>query len=391
MSTTGIVVDRGLEGVVVGSTLLSNVEGKEGRLTYRGYDIDDLAPNACFEEVVHLLLYGRLPSAKQLDELRKELGAHRMLPEPLINAMERVPKDAWPMDVLRTIVSGLAIFVPVDAHGAHVSDVHTAIELIAKVPTAVAMWDRIRRGLEPIEPRHDLSQAANFLYMCRGSEPSEVAEDAMDTYLVLLADHSFNASTFSARVTASTKADLYAAVTSAIATLEGEAHGGAASAVGRVLLEVGKPERAEAYVREVLARGERIMGMGHREYKVRDPRARHLEAVAKKLSELHDPKWYKIARALEDASNLVLREKKPDKSIYANVDFYTAPLFYSLGFPGDEFTPIFACGRIAGWAAHVLEQLADNRLIRPQATYSGPPVHAFEPIERRTGNGSASH
>src|SRR5581483_7711223 len=391
MSTTGIVVDRGLEGVVVGSTLLSNVEGKEGRLTYRGYDIDDLAPNACFEEVVHLLLYGRLPSAKQLDELRKELGARRMLPEPLINAMERVPKDAWPMDVLRTVVSGLAMFVPVDAHGAHVSDVHTAIELIAKVPTIVAMWDRIRRGLEPIEPRHDLSQAANFLYMCRGTQPSEAAEDAMDTYLVLLADHSFNASTFSARVTASTKADLYAAVTAAIATLEGEAHGGAASAVGRVLLEVGKPERAEAYVREVLARGERIMGMGHREYKVRDPRARHLETVARNLSELHDPKWYKIARALEDASNLVLREKKPDKSIYANVDFYTAPLFYSLGFPGDEFTPIFACGRIAGWAAHVLEQLADNRLIRPQATYSGPAVHAFEPIERRTGNGSPSN
>jgi citrate synthase len=390
MSTTGIVVDRGLEGVVVGSTLLSNVEGKEGRLTYRGYDIHDLAPNACFEEVVHLLLYGQLPSTRQLEDLKKELGAHRMLPEPLINAMQSVPKDAWPMDVLRTIVSGLAIFVPVDAHGAHVSDVHTAIELIAKVPTAVAMWDRIRRGLDPIEPRHDLSQAANFLYMCRGSEPSEAAEDAMDTYLVLLADHSFNASTFSARVTASTKADLYAAVTSAIATLEGEAHGGAASAVGRVLLEVGKPERAEAYVREVLARGERIMGMGHREYKVRDPRAQHLEAVAKTLSELNDPKWYRIARSLEDASNLVLREKKPDKSIYANVDFYTAPLFYSLGFPGDEFTPIFACGRIAGWTAHVLEQLADNRLIRPQATYSGPPVHAFEPIERRSGNGAAT-
>jgi len=157
-----------------------------------------------------------------------------------------------------------------------------------------------------------------------------------------------------------------------------------------VLLEVGKPERAETYVREVLARGERIMGMGHREYKVRDPRARHLEAVAKKLAEMDDPKWYKIARALEDASNLVLREKKPDKSIYANVDFYTAPLFYSLGFPGDEFTPIFACGRIAGWTAHVLEQLADNRLIRPQATYAGPAIHPFEPIDRRSGNGSSN-
>jgi citrate synthase len=387
LSTTGIVVDRGLEGVVVGNTLLSNVEGKEGRLTYRGYDIHDLAPNACFEEVAHLLLYGHLPVNSELSTFKKELAARRMLPEPLINAMERAPKDAWPMDVLRTMVSGLGLFVPVDNKGAHASNVHTAIELIAKVPTVVAMWDRIRRGLEPIEPRTDLSQAANFLFMCRGEVPTAVAEDAMDTYLVLLADHSYNASTFSARVTASTKADLYAAVTAAISTLQGEAHGGAATAVGRVLVEIGKPERAEAYVREVLARGDRIMGMGHREYKVRDPRAQHLDAVAQKLSEITDPKWYKIARALEDASRKVLKEAKPNKSIYANVDFYSAPLFYSLGFPGDEFTPIFACGRIAGWTAHILEQLGDNRLIRPQAAYTGPAVHAFEPIESRAGNG----
>ncbi|MFN2448544.1 MAG: citrate/2-methylcitrate synthase [Candidatus Baltobacteraceae bacterium] len=387
LSTTGIVVDRGLEGVVVGNTQLSNVEGKQGRLTFRGYDIHDLAPHACFEEVAHLLLYGHLPSRQELAALKKELGARRMLPEPLIDAMQRTPKDAWPMDVLRTLVSGLALFVPVDNKGAHTSDVHAAIELIAKVPSVVAMWDRIRRGLEPIEPRADLSQAANFLYMCRGEVPSAVAEDAVDTYLVLLADHSYNASTFSARVTASTKADLYAAVTAAIATLQGEAHGGAASAVGRVLVEIGEPERAETYVREELARGERIMGMGHREYRVRDPRAQHLDEVAKKLSETTDPKWYNIARALEEAARKVLQEAKPDKSIYANVDFYSAPLFYSLGFPGDEFTPIFACGRIAGWTAHILEQLKDNRLIRPQATYKGPDVHAFEPIETRSGNG----
>ena len=387
MNPTGIVVDRGLEGVVVGNTQLSNVEGNEGRLTYRGYDIHELAPNACFEEVAHLLLFGNLPTNVELAAFKKELAARRMLPEPLIDAMERAPKDAWPMDVLRTIVSGLALYVPVDNKGAHTSDVHAAIELIAKVPTIVAMWDRIRRGLAPIEPRTDLSQAANFLYMTRGEVPAPIAEDAMDTYLVLLADHSYNASTFSARVTASTKADVYAAVTSAIATLQGEAHGGAASAVGRVLLEIGKPERAETYVREVLARGDRIMGMGHREYKVRDPRAQHLEEEAKRLGEIADPKWYTIARALEDASQKVLHEAKPGKKIYANVDFYSAPLFYSLGFPGDEFTPIFACGRIAGWTAHILEQLSDNRLIRPQATYKGPDVHAFEPIETRMGNG----
>jgi len=383
---TGLVVDRGLEGVVVGTTVLSNVEGKIGRLTYRGYDIDDLAPNVCFEEVVHLLLFGRLPTREELDGLRRELGSRRMLPEPLVNAMQRVPKTAWPMDVLRTITSGLALFSPVNPHGEHVSDVHTAIELIAKMTTILAAWDRIRRGLDPIEPRTDLSQAANFLYMRTGKLPNKIEEDALDTYFVLLADHSFNASTFAARVTASTRADIYAAITSALATLEGDLHGGAASAVYRTLVEVGSPERAEPYVREVLARGERIMGMGHREYKVRDPRAKHLEAMAKKLSEYRgDQRWYAIARALEDASNKVLRETKPDKNIYANVDFYTAPVLADLDIPGDEFTCLFACGRVAGWSAHVLEQLADNRLIRPQAAYVGPPPGPFVPIEQRGG------
>jgi citrate synthase len=324
----------------------------------------------------------------ELEAIERELGAARALPPALLESMERIPRDAWPMDVLRTVVSGLALFVEVDSHGFHTSDAHAALQLVAKVPTVVAAWDRTRRNLAPVEPRADLSQAANFLYMSSGLVPDAIAEDAMDTYLVLLADHSYNASTFSARVTASTKADLYAGVTAAIATLQGEAHGGAASAVGRVLEEIATPERAEKYVRETLARGERIMGMGHREYKVRDPRAQHLEAVAKKLSAITDLKWYQIARALEDASRKVLAETKPGKPIYANVDFYSAPLFYSLGYPGDEFTPIFACGRIAGWTAHILEQLGDNRLIRPQAAYSGPPVHPFEPIERRNGNGT---
>ncbi|MDP9017875.1 MAG: citrate synthase [Candidatus Eremiobacteraeota bacterium] len=388
LSTTGTVVDRGLEGVVVGHTDLSNVEGELGRLTYRGYDIHDLAPNACFEEVCHLMLYGHLPTQAELEKLKKELATHRILPEPLVNAMQVVPRTAWPMDVLRTVVSGLALFSPVNPTGEHISNEHTAIEFIAKFPTIVAAWDRIRRGLDPIEPRHDLSQAANFLYMRSGVVPSAVEEDALDTYLVLLADHSYNASTFSARVTASTRADMYAAITAAVATLEGDLHGGAPSKVMNMLVEIGKPERAETYVRELLARGERIMGMGHREYKVRDPRAQHLDAMAKQLGESTDEKWYKIARALEEASNLVLQEKKPGKRIYANVEFYTAPTLFSLGIPGDEFTCMFACGRVAGWAAHILEQLADNRLIRPQATYSGPAVHPFVPIEQRTNGKS---
>jgi len=383
------VVDRGLEGVVVGSTQLSNVEGTVGRLTYRGYDIDDLAPNATFEEVVHLLLYGHLPNRHQLDAIKRELGARRSLPEPLVNAMENVPKTAWPMDVLRTIVSGLGLFSPVNAHGEHISDVHTAIELVAKMPTIVAAWDRIRRGLEPIAPNPELSTAGNFLYMRSGKVPHTIEEDALDMYLVLLADHSFNASTFAARVAASTRADIYASVTAALATLQGDLHGGAASAAYRTLVDVKSAENAEAYVRGILESGQRIMGMGHREYKVRDPRARHLEAMAKELSAyVGGGPLYETAHAVEEASRKVLQERKPGNTIYANVDFYTAPVLADLGIPGDEFTCLFACGRIAGWSGHILEQLADNRLIRPQATYDGPPSGPYVPIEKRGANGS---
>jgi citrate synthase len=380
------VVDRGLEGVVVGSTQLSNVQGTIGRLTYRGYDIDDLAPNATFEEVVHLLLYGRLPNRIELETLRRELGTRRSLPEPLISSMQNVPKSAWPMDVLRTIVSGLGLFSPVNAHGEHLSDVHTAIELVAKMPTIVAAWDRIRRGLEPVDPRADLSQAANFLYMRSGKVPHAIEAGALDRYFVLLADHSFNASTFAARVAASTRADVYASVTAALATLQGDLHGGAASASYHTLTEVREPENAEQYVRDALARNERIMGMGHREYKVRDPRARHLEEMAHKLADHQgSSRWYEIAHSLEEASRKVLQEKKPDNTIYANVDFYTAPVLADLNIPGDEFTCLFACGRIAGWTGHILEQLADNRLIRPQATYDGTPAGPFVPIDKRDG------
>lgn len=382
------VVDRGLEGVVVGTTQLSNVEGAIGRLSYRGYDIDDLAPNATFEEIIHLLLYGHLPNRHQLEMLKRELGARRALPEPLVNAMQNLPKTAWPMEVLRTFVSGLGLFSPVNAQGEHLSDVHTAIELIAKTPTIVAAWDRIRRGLDPVGPRGDLSQAGNFLYMRSGKVPHAIEEDALDTYFVLLADHSFNASTFAARVTASTRADIYASITAALATLQGDLHGGAASAAYRTLVDVKTPENAERYVRDILDRGQRIMGMGHREYKVRDPRARHLESMARELSaHVGGSQWYETAHALEGASRKVLQERKPGNTIYANVDFYTAPVLTDLGIPGDEFTCLFACGRIAGWTAHVLEQLADNRLIRPQAAYEGPASGPYVPIEQRTTNG----
>jgi citrate synthase len=387
----GTIVDRGLEGVVVGSTDLSNVEGHEGRLTYRGYDMHDMATHATYEEVCYLMLFGQLPNSFQLEDLKVRLAANRMLPQPLIDFMEATPKDAWPMDVLRTLVSGLALFTPADEDGAHPSNPRAAIHLIAKTPSIVAAWDRIRRGLKAIEPLPNLSTAANFLYMRTGERPIKAAERALDTYLVLLADHSYNASTFAARVTASTRADIFAAATSAVATLEGDLHGGAPGKVMKMILDIGKPERAEAYVRELLARGERIMGMGHREYKVRDPRAEHLERMAKALGEASDPKWYEIARALEDAANKVLQEEKPGKKIYANVEFYTAPTLFSLGIPADEFTCMFACGRMAGWTAHILEQLGDNRLIRPQARYSGPSVMPWIPIsERGRKNGAGN-
>jgi len=386
----GTVVDRGLEGVVVGQTVLSNVEGQVGRLTYRGYDIHDLAVNATYEEVVYLMLYGHLPTHSELHDLNAKLIEHRALPSALIAMLHAIPKDAWPMDVLRTGVSALAHFVPHRPDGAHESNPDAAIGLIARTPTIVAAWDRIRRGLEPIAPDPKLRLAANFLWMRSGEKPIYEAERALDTYFVLLADHSYNASTFASRVTASTNADIYGAITSAVATLAGDAHGGAPSKVMTMLEEIGLPEKAEPYVRNLLAHGKKIMGMGHREYKIRDPRAEHLEKMAKALTEKSHAKWYLIARALEDASNKVLQEVKPGKQIYANVEFYTAPTLSSLGIPSDEFTCMFACGRMAGWTAHVLEQLADNRLIRPQATYIGPDIHPFEPINRRYDDPNAN-
>jgi citrate synthase len=380
---SGTIVDRGLEGVVVGETVLSNVEGQLGRLTYLGYDIHDLAVNATFEEIIHLLLYGHLPTHSELHDLNAKLVEARPLPSAMFAILHALPKDAWPMDVLRTAISALSEFIPHRTDGSHVSDTDAAINLIAKTPVIVAAWDRIRRGLEPIAPDPKLRAAANFLWMRSHEKPIHEAEAALDTYLVLLADHSYNASTFSARVTASTNADIYGAITAAVATLAGDLHGGAPSKVMTMLEEIGLPEKAEPYVRALLERGEKIMGMGHREYKIRDPRAEHLEKMAKALTEKSHTKWYLIARALEDASDKVLQEVKPGKKIYANVEFYTAPTLSSLGIPSDEFTCMFACGRMLGWCAHVLEQLKNNRLIRPQATYIGPDVHPFEPINHR--------
>ena len=382
-----LVVNPGLEGVVVGETVLSNVEGQVGRLTYRGYDIDSLAPNVSYEEVVHLLFYGSLPTADQLDALTKKLAAKRELPAVTLAVLRATPKDAWPMDVLRTAISSLSLSIPHAPSGEHPKDVDAALGLVSLTSSIVATWDRLRRGLEPVAPRADLTHAANFEFMRTGNVPTAEQARALDTYFVLLADHSYNASTFSARVTASTNADLYCAITSAIATLTGELHGGAPSQVMDTLEAIGAGS-AEDYVRALLGRGKRVMGMGHREYKIRDPRALHLDASAKALAAQSGTPWYERAVNLENAANKVLQEEKPDKKIYANVDFYTAPMLADLGLPKDEFTCLFACSRVAGWSAHVLEQYKNNRLIRPQATYVGPDVHAFESIAERAAGGS---
>ena len=379
-----MTVNPGLEGVVVGSTAISLVAGEEGRLIYRGYDIADLAANASFEEVAYLLWQGRLPTATELDETRTAMAAARELPAPVTDMLRGFAPGAWPMDVLRTAISAIGAHVPPRPDGTHVSDVAAAIRLTSVAATAVAAWDRIRRKLDPIAPRADLGHAANFLYMKNGEAPTPTAARALDMYFVLLADHGFNASTFAARVTASTWSDMFAAATTAVATLQGDLHGGAPGKVMKMIHDIGTADKAEAYVRAILDKGDRVMGIGHREYKVRDPRAGPLEAMARDLGKSSgEPRWYEVARALEDIGVHVLHEKKPGRRLYANVEFYSAPTLYSLGIEPDSFTCMFACSRMAGWTAHVLEQMADNRLIRPQVKYTGLLNLPWTPIERR--------
>jgi citrate synthase len=384
IKNSSVTVNPGLEGVIVGSTAISLVAGEEGRLTYRGYDIADLAANASFEETAYLLWHGRLPTAAELDEQRSLMASARELPKPVLDMLAAVPRDAWPMDVLRTVVSSIGLHVPHRPDGTHASDISCAIRLTSVAATAVAAWDRIRRGLAPIAPRADLGHAENFLYMKNGEAPSKIAARALDAYFVLLADHGFNASTFAARVTASTWSDMIAAATTAVATLQGDLHGGAPGKVMKMILEIGTPDKAEPYIKAIVDSHGRVMGIGHREYKVRDPRAGPLEAMARELgASSGESRWYEVARKLEDVAVRVLHEAKPGRKLYANVEFYTAPTLYALGIDPDTFTCMFACSRMAGWTAHVLEQMADNRLIRPQVKYTGLVDLPWTPLSKR--------
>lgn len=368
---------RGLEGVVAATTKLSHVDGERGVLVYCGYDIHDLAESSCFEETAYLLWHGELPSRAQLDDFRGALAHERALPAEVLDGIRRAPKSAHPIDVLRAAVAALATLDP-DVDDVSVEATRRkARRLTAKFPTILAAFERLRSGAEPVPPDPSLGHAANFLRMLTGKVPDEPAIRAVDGALILLADHGLNASTFTARVVASTLGDLHSAIVSAIGALRGPLHGGAAEAVMRMLLAIGEPEKVDAYVKDRLARHEKIMGFGHRVYRTEDPRATHLRRWSRELGERYGrPKWFEISRRIEEAM-------AGEKALNCNVDFYSASVYYALGIPVDLYTPIFACSRVVGWSAHVLEQYADNRLIRPRAEYAGPGERPYAPIGAR--------
>jgi citrate synthase len=374
---------KGLQNIVVGQTKLSLVNGTEGKLIYAGYKIEDLAEYASFEEVIYLLWHGELPTASQLEKLRKALLEQMPLTTDIIDVMRKCPKDATPMAVLRTMVSALALWDPAADDNSVEENRRKALLLTAKTPTIVAAWERIRTGKEPLAPRPDLSLAGNFLYMLKGTEPKQQEIDVVDAYLVLLSEHGMNASTFSARVTTSTLSDMYSAITTAIGTLKGAAHGGANEEAMRMFFDIGDESNVEKWFKEnVKTSKRRVMGMGHRVYKALDPRAAVLNKKARAMAEAtNNSKWYNLAAKLEKTARA--DEDFIKKNLYANVDYYSAIALYTVGIPMDQFTPLFAIARVPGWCAHVIEQWADNRLIRPDVDYIGPMDKQWIPLEQR--------
>ena len=368
----------GLEGVVVARSRLCSIDGQAGILIYGGYDVNDLAEHASYEEVVFLTLNGRLPVRSELDALNAELAAARGLSDETAQVIDMLASHAAPMEMLRTAVSADSFDDPDKNSNEQDANVRKAIRLIAKMPTMVARYDRRRHGLEPIAPDPALGHAANFLWMLSGERPSAHAERTFDVALILHADHEMNASTFTARVIASTLSDLHSAITGAIGALKGPLQGGANEQVMKLLMEIGGDQRVEAENRDRLARRERIMGFGHRVYKTYDPRAVILKRYSQRLAEQSDePQWFAMSEKIEHA---VLEEK----GLYPNVDFYSASTYHYLGIETGLFTPIFAMSRVVGWAAHVIEQHADNRLIRPSSEYVGPELRSYVPVDQRT-------
>jgi len=368
---------KGLEGIVAAATAISCIDGMNGRLFYRGIEINELAEQSSFEETTALLWYGKLPNRQQLDSFHQKFAANRQIPNEVLALLMSLPRTTSPMEVLRTAVSALSPYDPQDLDNSLEANVQKSIRLTASMPTIVAAWDRIRNGHWPIPPSAELSHAANFLYMLTGKEPEQRSAEVLDTALILHADHGLNASTFSARITASTLSDLHSAIVSAIGTLKGPLHGGANEQVMRMLLEVGDPDRAEQYIRGALAAKKKIMGFGHRVYKADDPRAAWLRRLSHDLAETSGKRvWYEISERVRT----LVQDSKP---LPVNVDFYSASVYYTLGIPIDLFTPIFAISRVAGWTAHVYEQYSDNRLIRPESEYIGPIDVHYVPLEQR--------
>jgi 2-methylcitrate synthase len=378
-SVTTTHAPKGLEGVVATNSKICHIDGDRGVLAYRGIDIHELADHSNFEETCYLLWFGKLPSRQELRELHDRLAEERKLDAWIITMLRNAPPHALPMDVLRTAVSALSFYDPQEKNNDRIANVDKAIRLTSQIAMIVAVYDRIRKGKPLVDPDRSLSHAANFLLMLSGKHPSPTAERALDIALILHADHELNASTFAARVTAATLSDMHSAITSAIGALKGPLHGGANEAVFRILVAIDESGADPVdYVKGMLAQKKKIPGFGHRVYHTEDPRATHLRVMSRDLGNSSgQAKWFEISRKIEEFV-------KADKKLNANVDFYSASTYHTLGIDVDLFTPIFAISRISGWAAHVIEQLDDNRLIRPRAEYMGPeyPSH-YVPIDQR--------
>ena len=392
METCQPILNTGLRGFKVATTRISDVDGTVGRLIYRGYLVQDLAGKVSFEEVAYLLLYERLPQKEEFENFKKQLAGERGIPPEVISALETRPKDALPMDILQAAVGMLAHHDPDTKEHSREAAIRMAIKLIAKFPTIVAAWSRIRNNKKPVEPDLNLNHATNFLYMLNGTIPDDELAGFFDTCLVLHAEHSFNASTFSARQVASTRAHMYSAVAAGVGSLSGELHGGANTRVMEMLLDIETVDRVEAYVNNLLDTGGKIMGLGHAVYKTDDPRAHILAPMSKKMGKrTGKPKWYEMSEVLEKKGKEAFKQRK-GRDIFVNVDFYSASLYYYMGIPTDLFTPLFAIARITGWAAHVIEEQFGGAaskpvLYRPDSQYigdyCGPDQCSFVPIEAR--------
>jgi citrate synthase len=370
--------EKGLEGIIAAKTAISYIDGQNGRLFYQGIEINELAEHSTFEETVYLLWHGTLPNRQQLTELEDQLKAQRGIPDELVQIMRQMPKTATPMHVLRTASSALSGFVADSDNTSHDALVKHAICLTASFPSIIAAWGRIRDGKEVLQPREDLSHAANFLYMLNGEAPNERAARVLDIALILHADHGLNASTFAARVTASTLSDMFSSITSAIGALKGPLHGGANEQVMRMLQEIKSSDRASGWLDDALANKKKISGFGHRVYRADDPRALILRRISKDVGEANNNSlWYELSEQIENR----MGELKPNLPI--NVDFYSASTYHVLGIPIDFFTPIFAISRVAGWTGHVIEQMANNRIMRPESLYTGPMDVKYVPIAER--------